>query len=240
MAKVRRKASRKRSSNSWTAIILLIAGILVVAAVVVVATGVLNRKPAAAVAGDATGLTACGSLPCPTKGDPNAPVTMIEVSDYNCSHCRDYNLNIEAQIEDQYIKTGKVRYYAHTFGFSAETQAVAAAALCANDQAKFWEYHKILFQNQGAFDASSLSSYAQQAGMDVSAFSACVNSRKHVGDAQAATTSAEDSGVNATPSFFINGKLVQGALPFSCKPGTPECAQGDFKTRLDNALQSKQ
>ncbi len=237
--KVRRKAAARRGNppRPSTGIFLLIgAGVLIVVAVIVVASGVLNPRPQAAAANDPTGLTACGSIPCPAKGEANAPVTMIEVSDYGCSHCRDYNLTTESKIEDQYIKTGKVRYIVHSFGFSPETQGVAAAALCAGDQGKFWEYHKTLFQNQGKWDPNSLSLYAQQVGIDVQAFAACVNSGKHVPDLNASSNAAQAAGVNATPSFFINGQMVSGALPFSCKPGALDCAQGDFQTRIEQAL----
>jgi len=93
-----------------------------------------------------------------------------------------------------------------------------------------------LYQNQGQFDAASLARFAQQAGLDGQAFATCVNSGKHKGNATASTNAAIDAGVSGTPTFFINGKPVEGALPFQCKPGTAECAQGDFQTRIEAAL----
>lgn len=216
---------------------LIAGGAVIVVVAILALTGAF--KPKTVVAGDPQGLAMCGNIPCPSKGDANAPVTMIDVSSFTCSHCRDYFLNTEPKIEEQYIKTGQVRYIAHTLGFEAQALGVAATALCAGDQGKFWEYSAQLYQNQGQFDPASLSLYAQQAGLDGQAFAACVNSGKHQGDAVASSSAATDAGVTGTPSFFINGKLVVGALPFQCKPGTPECIQGDFQTLIEAALKGK-
>ena len=235
MAKVQRKvAKRGRRRGLATEQVLLILGGAII--VVLVVAYLLWPKPKV-VAGDPQGLVMCGSVPCPAKGDPNAPVKMVDVSSFTCSHCRDYALTVEPKIDEQYIKTGKVYYIAHVLGFDSQAQQLAAAALCANDQGKYWEYSAALYQNQGKSDPTSLSSYAQQVGMDMQAFATCVNSSKHVKDASDSSNSAMSAGVDATPSFFLNGKLaVQGALPFSCQAGTPECSAGDFQSRIEQAL----
>jgi len=236
VTKVRRKVVKRSSRQSLSVglIALIVGGAIIVVVVVLALAGVF--KPKTVVAGDPQGLAMCGNIPCPTKGSATAPVTMIDISSYACTHCRDYALNTEPKIEEQYIKTGQVLYIAHPIGFDASAQGVAAAALCANEQAKFWEYSALLYQNQGQFDAASLAQFAQQVGLDGQAFATCVNSGKHKGDATASTNAATDAGVNGTPTFFINGKPVVGALPFQCKPGAAECAQGDFQTRIEAAL----
>lgn len=216
--------------------------VIVVAAIIALATGAL-AKPQTSVtprATDPTGLAMCGTIPCPSKGDPNAPVTMIEVSDYGCSHCRDYAMDIEPLIEEQYIKTGKVRYVVHSFGLAPGTQSIAATALCAWDQGKFWEYHKALFENQGKFDPADLALYAQQVGMDTQQFATCVNSGKYVADVSTTSNAARAAGVTGTPSFFINRKMVIGALPFSCAPSAPECQLGSFQSHIEAALKGSQ
>jgi protein-disulfide isomerase len=226
LAKVQRKVvKRGRRQGLSTGMTLVILGGAVI--VVAVLAWLLWPKPRAAVAGDPQGLVMCGTIPCPTKGDPKAPVTMVEVSDYGCSHCRDYNLDTEPTLENQYIKTGKVFYVGHVFGFQAQTQAVAAAALCANDQNKFWEYHAVLFRNQANFDSSSLLAYAQQVGLDAQTFASCVNSGKYRSVVEASSKAAADAGVEGTPSFFINGKLVSGSLPLA-----------EFQARLDAAAKT--
>jgi protein-disulfide isomerase len=236
LAKVQRRVVKKaRQRGLSTEQILMILGGTIV--VIVVLAYVLWPKPKVVVAGDPQGLAMCGSVPCPAKGDPNAPVKMVDVSSFVCSHCRDYTLTIEPKIDEQYIKTGKVYYIAHVLGFDSQAQQLGAAALCANDQGKYWEYSALLFQNFGRVDSASLASFAQQAGLDTQAFATCVNSGKHVKDAADSSDSAMSAGVDATPSFFLNGKLaVQGAVPFSCKPGTPECSAGDFQSRIEEAL----
>ena len=237
MAKVQRKVVKKgrRRGLSTEQILLILGGTIIV----IIAVAYLLWPKPAVVAGDPQGLIMCGSVPCPTKGDPNAPVKMVDVSSFVCSHCRDYSLTVEPMIEEQYIKTGKVYYIAHILGFDSQAQQLGAAALCANDQGKYWEYGKLLFQNFGQVDSNSLASFAQQAGLDTQAFATCVNSGKHVKDASDSSNSAMSAGVDATPSFFLNGKLaVRGALPFSCKPGTPECSAGDFQSRIEEALKA--
>ena len=236
MAKVQRRVvKRTRRQGLSTGQILMILGGTIV--VVVVLAYLLWPRPKVVIAGDPQGLVMCGSVACPAKGDPNAPVKMVDVSSFTCSHCRDYTLTIEPKIDEQYIKTGKVYYIAHVLGFDSQAQQLGAAALCANDQGKYWEYGALLFQNFGRVDSASLASFAQQAGLDTQAFATCVNSGKHVKDAADSSDSAMSAGVDATPSFFLNGKLaVQGAVPFSCKPGTPECSAGDFQSRIEEAL----
>jgi protein-disulfide isomerase len=236
LAKVQRRVVKRtrRQGLSTGQILLILGGTLVVVAVLAY---LLWPKPKVVVAGDPQGLAMCGSVPCPAKGDPNAPVKMVDVSSFVCSHCRDYSLTTEPKIDEQYIKTGKVYYIAHVLGFDSQAQQLGAAALCANDQGKYWEYSALLFQNFGQIDPASLSSFAQQAGLDTQAFATCVNSGKHTKDASDSSNSAMAAGVDATPSFFLNGVLaVRGALPFSCTPGTPECSAGDFQSSIEQAL----
>lgn len=228
MAKVQRKVVKRgwHQQGLSTEMILLILG---GAVIVVVALAVLLwPRPKVVVAGDPQGLAMCGSVPCPAKGDPNAPVKMVEVSSFTCTHCAAYFLNTEPKIEEQYIQTGKVYYIAHPLGFEAQAQQVAAAALCAHDQGKYWEYAEVLFKNQGRFDPASLAQYAQQVGLDAQAFASCANSGKRLQDAKSASEMAMIAGVDATPSFFINGRLeLRGAYPLA-----------EFQARIDNALKA--
>ena len=228
MAKVQRKVVRKAKQRGLsTGMVLIILGVALVVVVAIIAV-VAWPKPQVVVAGDPQGLAMCGNAPCPSKGDPNAPVTMIEVSDYGCSHCRDYTLNTEPTLEEQYIKTGKVRYVSHVFGFQAQTQMIAAGAMCANEQGKYWEYHKVLFQNQGRTDPASMIVFAQQVGLDKDAFATCMTAGKYRNQVTDSSNAALSAGVEATPSFFINGKLVTGNVPVA-----------EFKTRIEDALKTK-
>jgi len=134
----------------------------------------------------------------------------------------------EPKIDEQYIKTGKVYYIAHMVGYDQQARDAFAAALCANDQGKYWEYSKVLFDNQSRFDRNSLAAYAQQIGLDAQAFTSCQSLGKHSQNAKDSTDMASAAGVKGTPSFFINGRLViQAAQPFA-----------EFQARIEEALKA--
>ena len=116
------------------------------------------------------------------------------------------------QIIKAYVATGKVYYeYRSVGGFIGPDSALAAeAAYCAGDQNKFWEYHDVLFsnwtgENVGDFAAPKLRQYAASVGLEPNTFDQCLNQGKYVGQVQ------QD---HSTPSFLINGKLIEGAQPF--------------------------
>jgi len=90
----------------------------------------------------------------------------------------------------------------------------AIASMAAHDQGKFWEYHDKLFANQQALGKSKLKDYARQIKLEAGAFGACVDSAAHRGDVEKAVSAAADHGVLATPTVFINGRLVVGAVPY--------------------------
>ncbi len=157
-----------------------------------------------------------------TMGDPNAPVKMVEYADFQCPYCQRYWQETEPQIIDAYVKTGKVYYEYRSVGafIGPESEAAAQAAYCAGDQGKFWEYRAVLFshwtgENVGDFSDSHLKQYAASLGLDGSTFDSCLSSGKYSGLIQQDVSHAKADGVQATPSFVINGKLVEGAQPFS-------------------------
>ncbi len=147
-------------------------------------------------------------------GDPNAPVKVEEYADFQCPACMRFAKNLEPQIIQQYVATGKVYYVFNTFSFLGQESIDAAqAAYCAMDQDKFWEYHDILFANQngeniGDFTIPRLKAFAKTLGLDTSSFNACLDGetlKRKVNDDRAG---GSNLGVNATPSFIVNGKLV--------------------------------
>ena len=88
------------------------------------------------------------------------------------------------------------------------------AGLCANAQGKFWPYHDKLFANQQKLGATDLKQYAVDLGLDVTTFNACVDSHKYAPAVDADIAAGNDVGVNGTPAFFINGRMLSGAQPF--------------------------
>jgi len=156
-----------------------------------------------------------------TMGNPNAPVRIIEYADFQCPFCQRYWQDTEPQIIKTYIATGKVYYEYRSVGaFIGPDSALAAeAAYCAGDQNKFWEYHDVLFsnwtgENVGDFATPKLRQHAATVGLDQNTFDQCLNQGKYVDRVQQDVTNANADGIHSTPSFLINGKLVEGAQPF--------------------------
>lgn len=179
--------------------------------------------------------TAAAQQPANTMGDPNAPVKMVVFADFQCPYCMRYSQETEPQIIQQYVKTGKVFYEFHSVGafLGPESGAAAQAAYCAGDQGKFWNYHNTLFanwtgENVGDFTNDKLQKYAASLGLDASTFNRCLSSGKYASRLDQDVQAAKAAGIRATPSFVINGKLVEGALPFA-----------DFQQAIEAALQGK-
>lgn len=165
------------------------------------------------------------------KGSPNAPVTVIEYGDFQCPSCATFTRQYEAQFDRQYVETGKVRFIYHDLPLPQHNYAViaAAAARAAGEQGKFWQMHDLLFTRQRAWSSSSniqplLSSYAEAIGLDRAAFEQTLTSEKYTTMLEASRQHAEERGVQATPSFEVNGQLVTTA---------------ELESAIESALQAK-
>lgn len=170
----------------------------------------------------------------PSQGNPDAKVTIVEFSDFQCPYCRAFFEGAYTQIKQQYIDTGKVRlvFRDYPLSFHPAAKPAALAAGCAQDQGKFWEYHDRMFIEQGkqgtgtiTFGATELKSWASQLGMNMTTFNNCLDSSKYAAAVEADTKAGAAAGVSGTPSFFINGELLVGAQPFAT-----------FKAAIDKAL----
>ena len=154
------------------------------------------------------------------RGDPNAPVTIIEFADFQCPYCGQFFTETESQIDKAYIKGGKVRFAFFNFAFlGPESNWAAEAAECAADQNKFWEYHDKLYgsqsgENEGAFNKDNLKKFAEDLGLDTSAFNECFDAGKYTQLVQDQSSPASSIGVRSTPTFLINGQAIVGAQPF--------------------------
>jgi protein-disulfide isomerase len=162
-----------------------------------------------------------------TLGDPNAPITVAEFADFQCPVCGEFARQVLPQIEEKYIKTGKIKFVfnhfafigADQFGDNSESIRAAEASECANDQNKFWDYAHTLFnnqagENQGAFNDASLEKFAQQIGLNMDQFKACMADRRHLDKIHQSNNYAQTHGVRGTPTLFINGAMISGyAMP---------------------------
>lgn len=153
----------------------------------------------------------------PVLGDQNAPVTIIEFSDFECPFCKRFFSNTLPQLTREYIDTGKVKLVYRDFplSFHPNAQKAAEAGECADDQGKFWEMHDKIFENQQAIGIADLKSYAASLGLDTSEFNSCLDSGKHVKEIQKDISDGSKYGASGTPTFFINGIKLVGAQPFS-------------------------
>ena len=152
-------------------------------------------------------------------GDPNAPVKVDAYEDFRCSACLYYTQNVEPQVIQNYVDTGKAYYTFHFYevidgndGTDASYRS-ANAALCANEQGHFWDYHDTLYANQTSESATlytdaRLVTMAENLKLDMTAFNQCYQAKKYASVVNNDGTQAQSLGVSGTPSIFVNGKLV--------------------------------
>lgn len=150
------------------------------------------------------------------QGSSDAPILMIEFSDFQCPFCKRFFDETYPQLKKDYIDTGKVRFiFRHVpLDFHEFAAQAALAAECADDQKKFWEYHDVLFNNQNALDVENLKKYAAELKLDEKKFDDCLNAAKHAKRVASDMTYATSVGISGTPSFIINGFVVSGAQPY--------------------------
>jgi len=146
------------------------------------------------------------------RGDFNAPITILEYSDFQCPFCDDFHLTM-VELIDKY--PGQVRWVYRHFpsGFHEFAQQAAEASECAADQDKFWEYSDVLFSNQGIISADYFSQVASQIGLDEGQFNDCLDSGKYTTMVQDQFQDGINNGVQGTPGNFLNGQALGGALP---------------------------
>lgn len=154
------------------------------------------------------------------KGNPNAPITIVEFSEYQCPYCKRYVDDAYQQIFEEY--GDQVRYLFRDYPLSIHQHAkeMAEAARCAGDQGQYWQMHDRLFEKQSEWSAANeidslVTGYASSLGLNTSEFNACLNSDKHFQAINDDVSLGQSVGVSGTPSFFVNGRMLVGAQPFS-------------------------
>jgi len=176
-------------------------------------------------------------------GDPNAPITITEYSDFQCPYCRIFFENTEALLMERYVDTGTVYFVYKSVGqfIGAESKAAAEAAYCAGDQGKFWEMHDVIFANQtgenvGAYTDRRLEAFADTIDLDRGQFDNCMSSGKYDERTDQDAKDATAAGIQATPSFIItyqvNGetqtRVIQGAQSIDVFAQEIEAALADM------------
>jgi protein-disulfide isomerase len=162
-----------------------------------------------------------------TRGAKDAPIEMIEFSDFQCPYCQRAHATVE-RVLSTYGNQIRFVYRHYPVPGHAAAKPAAEASECAKEQGKFWPYHDRLFANPSKLSDADLKAHATAVGLDGAAFNACVDSHKYQAVVEADAKDGEAAGVNGTPAFFINGRMISGAQPFDV-----------FKKLIDDELQRK-
>jgi protein-disulfide isomerase len=176
---------------------------------------VLLRPPSVSVAYD----------PTRVKGDPKAPVTIVEFSDFQCPYCKKSESTLH-ELLSKYNGRVKLAYLDFPLReIHPQAQSAAEAARCAGEQGKFWEYHDALYADQSKLDSTGLLTQARALHLDEKSFQSCLNSGKFKSKIEADLAQGTKVGVAGTPGFFVNGVFLSGARP-----------EADFEKVIDTQL----
>jgi protein-disulfide isomerase len=217
----RGRAAPKKQSCSLRVLYMVVGAVVVLALVVFGVNALASRNQAEAPNGVLPPLT---SSDIPTgvtaegfnfKGSEDAPVTVTEYADFQCPGCGYFHNSVSAAFNQQYVASGQVKFVYHEYPLRGHANAVPAAeaARCAADQGAFWKMHDMLFLNQRQWSGlpnpqNQFATYAGQLGLDRAAFQQCLQSGTHREAVLAAQASGDTMQLSGTPSFAVNGQLV--------------------------------
>jgi protein-disulfide isomerase len=158
-------------------------------------------------------------------GRKDAPLVMVEYTDYQCPFCNRFYTGTFPELKKQYIDTGKLRFITRDFPLEFHPQAMKAAqgAHCAGEQEKFWPMKDSLMLNSASLTPELINKLAEQNGVNMEKFRTCMDSGRYLPEIQASEAAGKAIGINGTPSFVVGrvngdvleGELVVGAFPFA-------------------------
>jgi protein-disulfide isomerase len=160
----------------------------------------------------------------PAQGPANAPIELVEFSDFQCPFCFRAHPTVK-QVLNTYGSKVRFVYRNYPLPNHPNARPAAEAAQCANEQGQFWAYHDRLFADQNKLGETDLKASAAALGLDAAKFNACFDSHKYAARVDADTKAGNEAGVNGTPAFFINGRMLSGAQPYD-----------EFKKVIDEEL----
>lgn len=158
----------------------------------------------------------------PVKGDAKAKVTVIEFADFRCPFCERYYTQVEKQVMKEYVDSGKVKYAFRGYAFLGPASTAAhEAGECANEQGQFWKFHDWMYDHQADesnteyYSNDNLIKYAADLGLDKAKFTSCLTSHKYADKVTQDLNEGQAAGVNGTPTTFVNGVAIVGAVPYA-------------------------
>lgn len=146
-------------------------------------------------------------------GRSDAPVRIVEFTDFECHFCGQVQPALQ-KILAQYPNEVALVFKNFPLLMHRHAKLAHHAAMCANEQGKYWDYRNLLFQNQRALKRDHLIAYASETGLDMEPFTGCLDQEKYADQIDADLEEGYRSGVQGTPTFVINGKMISGAVPF--------------------------
>lgn len=149
----------------------------------------------------------------PSLGPQNAPVTIVEFSEFQCPYCAQVQPALK-RLKERYGDKIRIVFRNFPLPRHAEAPKAAEAASCADEQGKFWEMHDKLFANSSKLQVTDLKRYAVEIGLETDRFDQCLDTGKYTGKWRADARDGSIYGVSGTPAFFINGRMVAGAVPY--------------------------
>ena len=207
----RRRSQERQSQLKW--LVYIVVAAVVVVGLLILAQQIGGPRPTTYTQKDGM-----------TLGAPDAPVTIIEFADFQCTFCQSaYNTTEEPLIE-QYVDSGKIKYTYQLVAFLGSDSALAAeAGYCAADQNFFWEFHDIVFAsinfssgNTGGYSEDRLINFAGKVnGLNVDSFTQCLAGDENLAAIDEAASLANSFGITGTPGFVINGTVLSGVQPLS-------------------------
>jgi protein-disulfide isomerase len=165
-----------------------------------------------------------------SMGAEDAPVVVVEYADFQCPYCGQFSQSVEAQLREEYVGTGQVRFVYRHFAFIGDESTWAAeASECANEQGHFWEYHDKLFQEQsgentGTFSRDNLKQFAADLGLDTTAFNECLDSEKYRSKVEQENRNAQNLRINSTPTVVVNNRTLSNPLDYAALKAAVEAA----------------
>ena len=176
----------------------------------------------------------------PSLGSEDAPVTIVEFSDYQCPYCKKHFTNTLSAIKTSYIDRGKVRYVFRNFPLDSihpHARKAAEAAHCAGDQGKYWDMHDVMFQNQDALETDNLRDFAKTMQLDPKAFNTCLDEDQYAKKVEADVAAGSAIGVTGTPKFFIGRTKPDGTMVATVMKGAQPASA--FSLVIDRLLEEK-